>query len=130
MLMEKAEKIRLADEMTKDGYTAEEIAKKLGVTSRTVNNWRKRMGSVSPYKGRPAGRKDLAERQREEEVSFLRPGPRPADMQCGISDEQVVMRCQSVYDFTESIARLKPEFRDQVGLPKRFKKIYDNGKRY
>ncbi len=113
----KSEKIKLADEMTRDGYTAEEIAKRLGVTSRTVKNWRKKTGAKSPHSGRPKGSKCFSPRQYEEDVSFLRPGPRPADMQFGISDEQLASSCRSAYDQ----GRLKPEFKNQVDLPKRIK---------
>lgn len=121
--MEKGEKMRLAAMMTREGYTAEEIAAEFRVTSRTVKNWRKIMGAESPHAGRPEGRKDTVIRA-EEDVSFLRPGARPADMQFAISDEQVVMHCQSIYDCTNRVAVLKAEFRNQIGLPKTLKKTY------
>ncbi|MCR3923196.1 MAG: helix-turn-helix domain-containing protein [Firmicutes bacterium] len=121
--MKKGEKMRIAATMTKEGYTAEEIAAEFDVSSRTIKNWRKKMGVEAPYAGRPKGRKDTAVRA-EEEVSFLRPGKRPAELQFAISDEQVVMHCQSVYDCSSNVAVLKGEFRNQIGLPKTFKKIY------
>ncbi len=121
--MKKGEKMRTAATMTREGYTAEEIAAEFGVSSRTVKNWRKKMGVASPHAGRPEGRKDTVIRP-EEEVSFLRPGVRPVEMQFAISDEQVVRHCQSIYDCSSTVAVLKAEFRNQVGLPKTFKKTY------
>lgn len=124
MSVEKGEKMVLAATMTREGYTSGEIAGFFGVTSRTVKNWRKKMGTESPLSGRPEGRKDTGVREDEDKADFLRPGPRPADMQFSISDEQVVMRCQSIYDCHTPVAILSNEFQEQVGLPKRFKKIY------
>lgn len=123
MLVKKGEKMRVASTMTREGYTADEIAAVFGVSARTVKNWRKSMGTEAPHAGRPKGRRDSVVRA-EEEVSFLRPGARPIEMQFAISDEQVVMHCQSVYDCSSTVAVLKGEFRNQVGLPKTFKKIY------
>ncbi len=123
-------------DLINDGYKNEEIAEKLNVSKNTIGRRIKEYG-LSVNKGRPLGSEDKQKRivtkprqYQEPETDFLRPGPRPVDMQFGISDEQVVMRCQSVYDFSESIARLKPEFKNQIGLPKSYKKVYDNGKRY
>lgn len=120
----KKEKVALARQLHERGLNESEIAAEIGCTDRSVRTYLREAGVAPRKRGPQKGAEYKTQMNTEEEMGFLRPGPRPAEMQFSISDEQVVMHCQSIYDCSTTVAVLKDEFINQVGLPRRYKKVY------